>query len=189
MIHTWFPKSVYIEENICIDQLPHFEKKIKEIFKEKEVFRGSMQNVETIHPTYPWLHTLPEFSPLVKEIHSHSIIFLKELGYTHAEFFISSMWANISHKGDYLFPHVHKDSVISGVFYVKSDSLNKIKFFNTPDDMLPLPQQFNELNYKFCEYDCNPGRLLMFRSDFKHGTESQLGDEKIAISFNIKFKS
>lgn len=189
MIHSWFPKSVYIEEGLFTDQLPFFEKKIKELFDEKEVIRGSMLNVNTIHPTYPWLHTLPEFSSLVKEIHSHAVIYLKALGYAHAEFFISNMWANVSHKGDHLFPHIHGDSVISGAFYIKGDVLNKIKFFNMPDDMLPAPQEFNDLNYKYCEYDCLPGRLLMFKSNFMHGTESQLTDEKIVISFNIKFKS
>jgi uncharacterized protein (TIGR02466 family) len=189
MIHTWFPKSVYIQEDLCLDHLKLFEGKIKDIVKEKGSFRGGMQNVDTLHPVYPWLHTLPEFSPLVKDIHAHCIEYLKALGYTHAEFYISSMWANISYKGDYLFPHNHGDSIISGAFYVKSNPLlDKIKFFNMPDDMFPIPQEFNKLSHKYCEYDCAPGRLLMFRSDFMHGTESQLTDEKIVISFNVKFK-
>ena len=53
--------------------------------------------------------------------------------------------------------------------------------------MMPNPQQYNSLNYKYCEYDCIQNRLLMFKSDFMHGTEAQVTDEKIVISFNIKF--
>lgn len=187
MIHTWFPKSVLVEDNICLENLSSFERKIKELFEQKGKYRGGMQHVDTLHPVYPHLHTHNEFKPLIDVIHSQGRFFLQQLGYTTAEFYISSMWSNISYKGDYLFPHIHAGNILSGAFYVKSDPKNKIKFFNLPDDMFPLPQQFNELNYKFCEYECLPGRLLMFKSDFMHGTESQITDEKIVISFNIKF--
>jgi uncharacterized protein (TIGR02466 family) len=187
MIHTWFPKSILVEDGICLDHLSKFEIKIKELFEEKGKFRGGMQHVDTLHPVYPYLHHHEEFKPIVDIIHEQSKFYLQQLGYTTAEFYISNMWANISHRGDYLFPHNHGGSILSGAFYVKSNSQNKIKFFNMPDDMMPTPQKFNDLNYKYCEYECNQGRLLMFKSDFMHGTESQTTEEKIVISFNIKF--
>jgi uncharacterized protein (TIGR02466 family) len=188
MIHTWFPKSILIEDDLCVEHLSAFENAIKELFEEKGHFRGGMQHVNTLHSVYPHLQNHTEFKPLVDVIHEQSKFYLQQLGYTSAEFYISNMWANISYKGDYLFPHNHGGSILSGAFYIKSDVLNKIKFFNMPDDMFPTPHKYNDLNYKYCEYDCLPGRLLLFKSDFMHGTESQPTDEKIVVSFNIKFK-
>ncbi len=187
MIHTWFPKSILIEDNICLDHLSLFESKIKELFKNKKITRSGLQNVDTLHLTYPNLQTHAEFKPLVDSIHENSKFYLQKLGYLTANFYISEMWANISYKGDYLFPHNHSGCILSGAFYVKSSQENKIKFFNSFDDMMPIPQESNELNYKYCEYDCNQGRLLLFKSNFIHGTEIQQSDEKIVISFNIKF--
>lgn len=187
MIDTWFPKSMLIEDDICVEHVISFENKIKELFEERKKFRGEMQHVDTIHSVYSLLHHCEEFKPLVDVVHQQSKFYLQELGYTTAEFYISDMWANISYKGDYIFPHIHKGSILSGVYYVKSDQQNKIKFFNMPGDMMPIPQKYNNLNYHYCEYNCVKHRLLMFKSDFMHGTALQQTDEKIVISFNIKF--
>jgi len=61
---------------------------------------------------------------------------------------------------------------------------DKLKFFNTPS-MLPEPTEYNQYNAQFAEYACIPGALMMFTSDLLHGTDKQIGEEKIAISFNM----
>ena len=61
---------------------------------------------------------------------------------------------------------------------------DRIKFYNTPS-MLPEPTTYTRYNAQFAEYSCVPGSLLMFTSDMMHGTDKQIGEEKIAISFNL----
>ena len=51
--------------------------------------------------------------------------------------------------------------------------------------MLPEPTEYNQYNAQFAEYACIPGALMMFTSDLLHGTDKQIGEEKIAISFNM----
>ena len=93
-------------------------------------------------------------------------------------------WANISYPGDYIFPHNHNGSLLSGVYYVKSSINERIKFFNKPT-MLPDPEVWNNYNHQYCEYSCIPGSMLLFTSDTMHGTEKQKCEEKIALSFNL----
>jgi uncharacterized protein (TIGR02466 family) len=185
-IDTWFPKSVYIKDNIYLEKLNYFEKTIKEKFNKYGHKRYPLQNVDSIYETYNNLHKDIEFDLLVNKILESSKEFLNCLGYKNKELKITEMWSNISYEKDHLFPHNHSNSILSGAFYVKGNTENKIKFFDNSFDMMPKPQTFNNLNYKYCEYECLPGRLLIFRSDFLHGTEAQTTNEKIVISFNLK---
>lgn len=191
VIETWFPTGVFVEDDLLTESLSTFEDKIKTVRKEQGVIRGSIQSVESTHKTFDQLHTLEEFSNLSEMILNRAKLFAKELGYTNRfdMLHIDNMWSNISYEGDYLFPHTHSDSVISGAFYVKSPSNSKIKFFSNHSQMITPPDQMNSpLSYEYASYDCQPGRLLLFKSDTKHGTEKQPAGEKIVISFNLSFR-
>jgi len=187
-IHTWFPKSLYIVEDLHLSDLDIYENKIKEIFNYSSTKSNGMLSVSSSHKTNDQLHLDPTFEKLVNSIYEHSYKFLNLLGYSDSfidSVDIKNMWANISVSGDFIFPHIHSDSILSGAFYIKKYEGSKIKFFNDITSMYPKPEKFNELNYEYCDYDCNPGRLILFKSDFLHGTEKQPTGEKIVISFNI----
>lgn len=187
-IDTWFPKSLYVKDGILADELTDLELNIKKIYNETSVItRTGMQQVNSIHKSSDDLHTRPEFKNLVDAITFHAYVYLNALGYSDkqiASMKINNMWFNVSYENDYVFPHHHSHSIISGAFYVKTLPDSKIKFFNNID-MALCPENYNDLSYQFCQYDCVPGRLLLFKSDFVHGTEKQSAGEKIVISFNI----
>lgn len=185
-IDTWFPKSVYVAENLLLDHLSVLEDTIKR--ENKNVCnRTSMQQVNSSHLVNDQLFLLQEFKPLVDAIVQHAWHYLKALGYSEEQmnsFSMQNMWSNTSYEGDYLFPHNHAGAILSGAFYIKAPTDSKIKFFNNPT-MAINPKFYNELNYQYASYECIPGRLLLFKSDFLHGTERQSAGEKIVISFNI----
>jgi uncharacterized protein (TIGR02466 family) len=187
-IHKWFPKSIYVIDDQLLNYLLAFEGRIQELFKNTGASSNGMLSVDSTHKTDDQLHLDPVFESLNNIIYEHAYNFLVTLGYSN-EFIdtldITNMWANISHKDDFIFPHVHSDSVLSGAFYIKKYEGSKIKFFNDVTSMMPKPNTFNELNYEYCDYDCNPGRMILFKSDFLHGTERQTDGEKIVISFNL----
>jgi len=189
-IQTWFPKSIYLVDGLLIDQLPKFETRIKDIVNSSSTRRNGMLNVDSTHKVQESLHTDIIFKDLVTELYNNTSLFLTELGYNQ-EFIsnlkIGNMWANISREGDFLFPHVHPSSIVSGAFYIKKSTNSRIKFFDNLSNMFPRPQNSNLLNYDHCEYDCDPGRLIMFRSDLLHSTDKQQSGEKIVVSFNIGF--
>ena len=187
-IHKWFPKPIYVVDDVLIDYLSAYEGRIQELFKTIGASTNGILSVDSTHKTNDQLHLDPVFQTLINAIYEHAYNFLVLLGYSN-EFIdtidITNMWANISHKDDFIFPHVHSDSLISGAFYIKKYAGSKIKFFNDVTSMMPKPSTFNELNYEYCDYDCNPGRMLLFKSDFLHATERQTDGEKIVISFNL----
>lgn len=189
-IHTWFPKTIFMVDDVLTSMIPTYESKIKEIVNTLGSRRDGMNFVDSTHSSHSQLHTLPEFKDLADTVLHNAVIFLSELGYDTTitnRIKIVNMWANISYPGDFIFPHVHDGSILSGVFYVKKFEGSQIKFFNNLYKMITVSQMPNNLSYEFCTYDCNPGRILMWQSDFLHGTERQPAGEKIVISYNLGY--
>lgn len=185
MISLWFPKAIYFQPNILNENLSIYEEQIKNVFHEIGFFRDGMKNVNSSHKTKKDIFDVASLSGLKEQFFSHSKMFLSHLGYKNSDNLkIDNCWANISYPGDYIFPHNHNGSMISGVYYIKCSIDEKIKFFNTPS-MLPDPDIWNQNNYQYCEYSCIPGSILIFPSDLIHGVEKQICQEKISISFNV----
>jgi uncharacterized protein (TIGR02466 family) len=185
-IHGWFPRPICVVDNVLTHELKSFENRSKEIVDQKS-YRNNVLNVNSTHTTNSNLHFDPIFNPLVSVIYSTAKEFMVEVGYHQFlnSIKINSMWTNVSQQGDFLYPHIHGSSLISGAYYVKAPVDSKIKFFNNITDMVPPASSPTPFTQSYCEYDCTPGRLIMFRSDFLHGTGKQPEGEKIVISFNI----
>lgn len=187
-IRAVFPKHIYHLDNVCIDHLDMFRKRILEIQSESGVKSNKLLNVKSTHLTNMMLHTDPVFAPLVNQINESAMEFGTYLGYLPETIFrlhIGNMWANTSGKGGYNFPHTHSGSILSGAFYINAIPENKIIFF---DDYIntEMPTNVDVDTFDHVTYDCTPGRLVMFKSDLAHGNPPQQDDgEKIVISFNI----
>lgn len=187
-IRTWFPKPIFKATNILVDKLPYFETQIKQVVGKNHGGQRKDMVAAITFQTANDLHVNPNFKELVDEIVLNAKLFLIKLGHLQLinTIQVTNMWANINLPGDFLFPHVHNDSVLSGVFYVKTYLGSKINFFDNIASMTPQPSVRNDLNWDICSYDCTPGGLLMWKSDFVHGTRKQDTGEKIAISFNLR---
>jgi uncharacterized protein (TIGR02466 family) len=185
-IETWFPKLIYLVDGICTDEIPAYEKEIKK--NKIETKRTQVLNVDSTHTKFRNLHKIKTFKNLSHQIETNAKTFLSYMGYSEdytRKCHITDMWYNISNKEDYLFPHTHPGSILAGVFYVKTVDDNKIIFYDGNNNYEP-PENITNLSMTTCEYQCIPGRLLLFRSDLSHATPKQDVDgEKIAISFNI----
>jgi uncharacterized protein (TIGR02466 family) len=188
-IETWFPKLIYLVDGICLNLLSKFENNIKK--DNTKTKRSQTLNVDSTHLINRLLHQQDEYKILVNEIESHSRIFLSNMGYSDkyvSKCFISSMWYNISNKDDFLFPHTHPGSIMSGAFYVKTVKENSVIFYDDLTSSYEPPSEITNLSMTTCTYPCIPGRLILFRSNFIHATPKQLEDgEKIVISFNINY--
>ena len=189
-IETWFPKSVYINDEFQKDLLPSLEDGIRSLFDVQPTASNNSLNVKSSHTTNRKIHTVDGvFKTLSQEIMKEVGAYANSLGY-HPEFFkrcrMADMWYNISDKGDYIFPHTHPGSFFSGAFYIKCDAYNEITFYDGLNQFAELPSNPNELSYATASYQCIPSRLLIFKSDFVHGVKAQEGiGEKIVISFNV----
>jgi len=139
-------------------------------------------------------YKIPELEPLKEKI-----VRLSEL--MHKEFklkksfkpVLDNIWVNINPKGGFNVPHIHGDSIFSGVFYLKAVEGNGRINFTNPASNIPyhmpglIIDQFNHKNSGTAFHYPQPGKLLIFPSWLSHYVEPNLLDQdRISIAFNLK---
>jgi uncharacterized protein (TIGR02466 family) len=184
MVQPWFPKLVYFKDGLFTDQLESWTDIVREQIENSKIKYTSELAVKSNHGNSNLLE-IDELKPLWEAIADHSQWFVGYMGYLNFELQLVNAWANISTKGDYLFPHTHPGSLISGAFYLKSSPADNILFMDQESSLM-RPSHPHEMTWNKVTYQCQPGRLLLFKSDTLHGvTRQQDEEEKIVISFNL----
>jgi uncharacterized protein (TIGR02466 family) len=119
------------------------------------------------------MHTLPEYRDLVELLFKAQFhIYKEEL--LDNEPFLGNMWANINYKGGFNRPHMHPNSLWSGVYYIK-----------TPENCGHLkcedPKSVAAMTLPLIS-----GRLIMFPSWLNHCVDpNESNDIRISVSFNF----
>jgi uncharacterized protein (TIGR02466 family) len=183
-VQPWFPKLIYFKDNLHEDKLTSWADSIRnELTTITNPYTPELF-VKSNHGNSNMIDN-DDFKPLWDTILDHTQWFLGSMGYLNLKLQLTDAWANISYKDDYLFPHRHSGSLISGAFYLKSAPSDTIVFMDD-DSMLIRPNHPTDLTWDKITYECLPGRLLLFKSDTLHGvTRQKSEEEKIVISFNI----
>jgi len=100
---------------------------------------------------------------------------------------ITQLWANRNPKGSKHHEHVHPNSILSGVFYLRQDpKLPPIQFSKSNQHAMKLdPRKYNSFNAETFLLPCTAGELILFPSNLKHSVPINMGDEeRISLSFN-----
>ena len=100
---------------------------------------------------------------------------------------ITQLWANKNPTGAKHHEHIHPNSIISGVFYLRQDkSLPPIQFSKSNQHSLKLdPKKYNTFNAEIFLLPCTAGELILFPSDLRHSVPINVGkEERISLSFN-----
>ena len=100
---------------------------------------------------------------------------------------ITQLWANRNPKGSKHHEHVHPNSIISGVFYLRQDpKLPPIQFSKSNQDPMKLdPRKYNSYNAETFLLPCTSGELILFPSNLRHSVPVNQGnEERISLSFN-----
>jgi len=132
----------------------------------------------------------PVFNNLNKEILDYVKNYFKELGYINYEFKIICSWGNILSKDDQIHTHFHKNSLISGSYYLTNNN-SSIRFFNHLDNewLFELGNKNNFNTIRSCSYwDFTPvqNMLILFPSWLPHKVlPSNSQENRISIAFNI----
>ena len=113
--------------------------------------------------------------------------FTKNIYQSEQRLTITQCWGNKNPKGSKHHEHVHPNSIVSGVFYLRQDpKLPPIKFFKSNVQGINLdPKEYNYLNSESFLLPCVSGELILFPSNLKHSVPTNRGDEeRISLSFN-----
>ena len=183
-----FPKSVYVQDNVCVDYLEDLESAVYDL--KNKTIRSPLLNVDTSHSRIKDLQTKKPFDILSKEILTHVRSYMKEYGYRKTKnAYIENFWFNVSGESDYLFPHIHYGSFLSGAFYIKTQPDNMILFHDENKNYYEDPEVLTKFSETIHPLQCKNGRLIIFSSDFHHSTPPQQSKgDKIVISFNVSLE-
>ena len=88
------------------------------------------------------------------------------------------MWFNVSGKDDFLFPHIHPGSIISGAYYLESDESHFITFYDMTKNIIEQPTEPNDINLDVHVLPCTVDKMYLFFSDFHHGVTKQESDTR-----------
>jgi len=137
------------------------------------------------------MHTKAEYKPLVDQL----FLVMKEIWkeeWLDREPVLGNMWANINQPGGYNRPHIHPNSLFSGVYYIKTP-LNCGKLICNdprPGIQTVMPARIKGTPPKHlwreCHLDVKEGRIIIFPAWVWHCVEpNESNDIRISVSFNF----
>jgi len=137
--------------------------------------------------TNSYLLELEELKNLKNFFYESLNKFTKNISQSDQRLVITQCWANKNPPGSRHHEHVHPNSILSGVFYLRQDkTLPPIQFAKSVQAAMKLdPKKYNNLNSESFILPCTAGELLLFPSDLKHSVPTNTGTQsRLSISFN-----
>lgn len=107
---------------------------------------------------------------------------------------INNMWVNVNRYRDFNWTHSHNQSIISGVYYVKTPSDCGYIQFQNPTADLQNPWTVAGDNNPYTSdgwwMPCEEGTVYLFPSHVRHGVQPNQNkiEPRISISFNFLHK-
>ena len=106
---------------------------------------------------------------------------------TDQELNVTQSWTNRTEIGQEHHYHDHPNSILSGVFFLKSGS--PIKFLNNRNCSFQLEHKknvnpYNQYNQNVYEHPSEPRILILFPSYLTHYVPVNIGGDRYSLSFN-----
>ena len=182
----FFPTLIYAEDlKLDTNQMAH---NITQWSNEDKGIKKT--NVNGWH-SHTDMHTKPEYKPLVNELFRmvHKI-FNEE--FLDGEPKLGNMWANINPPGGYNKPHVHPNSLFSGVYYIKTPPNCGRLICQDPrpgiQTCMPNRKKGKPPKHLWRDIHLQPqnNRAIIFPAWLWHSVETnQSNEERISVSFNF----
>ena len=98
---------------------------------------------------------------------------------------ITQSWLNYTEMGGFHHTHHHRNSFISGVYYIQTTENDKIMFFSDIKNIFSIdPQEYNIWNSEIYWMPCKEKSLILFPSSLNHSVEPVEKGLRISLSFN-----
>ena len=182
----FFPTTIYGKDVKLDNQL--FANEIIEWSKRDSGLQKTNRN--GWHSTTE-MHKMPVFQPLINELHIMINDIWKE-EWLDREPVLGNMWANINPPGGYNAPHIHPNSLFSGVYYVKTPPNCGRLICQDPrpgiQTCMPTRKKEKPPKYLWRDVHLQPqeNRAIIFPAWLWHQVEpNQSNDIRISVSFNF----
>ena len=184
-----FPTIIYIKDLSNALQLNQYLE--QKIIQWSQQNKGEQKtNAGGWHSTTD-MNKKEEYNPLTKELFNmQDEIYQKE--HLSLKPVLGNMWANINYPGNFNRPHLHPNSLFSGVYFIKTPqkSGNFMIYEPRPGVQYTMPNRKEvklppEL-WREVQYEPVAGRCIMFPSWLWHEVKpNQSNDIRISVSFNF----
>ena len=171
------PVQIYKYENNIEKELKHIES----LEWKSQLANGNFRSKDSYLTKHEQLKEIVLFFKECVEDYCNTII------NSDQRLAITQLWANRNPKGSKHHEHVHPNSIISGVFYLRQDpKLPPIQFSKSNQHAIKLdPRKYNTYNAETFLLPCTSGELILFPSNLRHSVPVNMGEEeRISLSFN-----
>ena len=171
------PVQIYKYENNIEKELKHIES----LEWKSQLANGNFRSKDSYLTKHEQLKEIVLFFKECVEDYCNTII------NSDQRLVITQLWGNKNPKGSKHHEHVHPNSIISGVFYLRQDpKLPPIQFSKSNQHAIKLdPRKYNTYNAETFLLPCTAGELILFPSNLRHSVPINQGDEeRISLSFN-----
>jgi len=182
----FFPTTIYGKDVKLDNQL--FANEIVEWSKRDPGVKKTNRN--GWHSTTE-MHKIPVFKPLVDALFEMQFEIYKE-ECLDKEPVLGNMWANINPPGGYNAPHIHANSLFSGVYYIKAPANSGKLVCTDPrpgiQTVMPTRKKGQPPKHLWRDVHLEPkvNRIIMFPSWLWHSVEpNESNDIRISVSFNF----
>ena len=171
------PVQIYKHENSIEKELKYIEG----VEWKQQVANGNFKTKDSYLTKHESLKGITSFFKECIDDYCNTII------NSNQRLVITQLWGNRNPKGSKHHEHVHPNSIISGVFYLRQDpKLPPIQFSKSNQHAIKLdPRKYNTYNAETFLLPCTSGELILFPSNLKHSVPTNQGEEeRISLSFN-----
>ncbi len=185
-----FPTPVYIKDLPNAVQLNQYLEQQVLKWKQNDPEGKKRTNVNGWHSKTD-MNQKEEYNVLTKELFAmQDEIFAKEL--LTQKPVLGNMWANVNYPGGYNRPHLHPNSLFSGVYWIKTPmkSGNLMLYDPKPGSQMTMPNRKEgklppEL-WREVHYEPRAGTAVMFPAWLWHEVQpNRSNDIRISVSFNF----
>jgi uncharacterized protein (TIGR02466 family) len=144
--------------------------------------------------SYDNLHESEDFKSLCELVLNEANDVLNFYQIVRDGHYISAMWANITTENHRHMLHIHPNSLLSGIIYIKTPPNCGFTTFSDPRPAARMLQpdyhQLNETNAGVFMNKPSKGDLLFWPSWLPHGVEKgdNQGTDRIVVAFNIMIR-
>ena len=166
---------------------------------EKEFFtyaqtKERKQNDGNTHTKDIYILDVPEMAELKNDLTTAINSYFQEVWKPlfDVEVYITVSWINYTDKGQHHHGHIHRNSLISGVYYLDTDDSDKITFGTPHEEMLTMSirtEEWNEWNSNEWHMPTPKNSLLLFPSKLRHKVLPTTNpNTRTSLSFNTFIK-
>ena len=134
------------------------------------------------------LNILDDFPDIKKYILSIFNDYIKNIYKYENDFVMSTSWSTRVKPNTTTTSHNHKNSMFTGVLYLKSKNISPILFEQNPilSSFLIEPSEFNDVNYESWIVKPSSWEIIFFPSHIKHNIcRNESDEDRFSIAMNF----